>query len=174
MVFETKRLFLRELTVEDFSLSCTLLQDPEVMYAYEHAFSDEEVREWIGRMISRYREYGVGLWAVFLKETGEFAGQAGLTMQPCDGEQVLEIGYLLRRCYWGQGYAREAARGCLRYAAEVLDAQAVYCLIRDNNFASRRVALSLGMRVVKTVVKHYYGMDMPHLVYRLDLPGRDI
>ncbi|MGI5857046.1 MAG: GNAT family N-acetyltransferase [Candidatus Merdivicinus sp.] len=42
MKLETERLFLREMTSEDFQGLCGILQDPEVMYAYEHAFSDEE------------------------------------------------------------------------------------------------------------------------------------
>ena len=47
MIFETERLFARKLTREDFQGLCRILQDPEVMYAYEHAFSDGEVTEWL-------------------------------------------------------------------------------------------------------------------------------
>ena len=43
-VLETKRLLLRRLERADFGALCEILQDAEVMYAYEHAFSDEEVR----------------------------------------------------------------------------------------------------------------------------------
>ena len=52
----------------------------EVMYAYEHAFSDEEVQEWLDRQLGRYEEYGFGLWAVILKETGEMIGQCGICL----------------------------------------------------------------------------------------------
>lgn len=38
MVLETERLVLRKLTEQDFSDLCKILQDEEVMYAYEHAF----------------------------------------------------------------------------------------------------------------------------------------
>ena len=44
MVLETERLCLREMTREDYPDLCKILQDPEVMYAYEHVFSDEEAR----------------------------------------------------------------------------------------------------------------------------------
>ena len=105
-LLETERLGLRKMTQEDFPALCRILQDAEVMYAYEHAFSDAEVQEWLDRQLHRYEEYGnFGLWAVVLQETGEMIGQCGLTMQDADGEQVLEIGYLFQKAYWHKGYA---------------------------------------------------------------------
>lgn len=105
MIFETDRLYLREMEQTDFSSLCEILQDKEVMYAYEHAFTNYEVQEWLNRQIKRYEDYGFGLWAVILKDTNEMIGQCGLTMQDCDGNQVLEIGYLLKKKYWHNGYA---------------------------------------------------------------------
>ena len=66
-ILETERLRLRRMTQDDFPALCRILQDPDVMYAYEHAFSDEEVQEWLDRQLSRYAQYGFGLWAVELK-----------------------------------------------------------------------------------------------------------
>lgn len=53
MVLETKRLYLRKMNQGDYDALCRILQDPEVMYAYEHAFSDEEVQDWLDRQIRR-------------------------------------------------------------------------------------------------------------------------
>lgn len=162
---ETERLILRELTQQDYPDLCEILQDEQTMYAYEHAFSDQEAQEWLDRQIDRYKKDGFGLWAVLEKETGIFLGQAGLTMQDIGGELVPEIGYLFKRKYWHQGYASEAAIGCKNYAFHILGLPKVYSIIRDTNYASQRVAKRNGMTVVKTIVKHYYGMDMPHDVY---------
>ena len=65
---ETKRLILRKMTPSDREELCRILQDEEVMYAYEGAFSDEEVEAWLDRQLKRYEEDGFGLWAVILKE----------------------------------------------------------------------------------------------------------
>ena len=46
MRIETKRLILREMTENDLPALRKTLQDEEVMYAYEHAFSEEEVIKW--------------------------------------------------------------------------------------------------------------------------------
>lgn len=164
-ILHTQRLTLREMTQDDFPALCRILQDPQVMYAYEGPFSDEEVQDWLDRQITRYRQWGFGLWAVVLQETGEMIGQCGLTMQPWKDQQVLEIGYLLQRAYWHQGYATEAAAACREYAFHTLGAEEVCSIIRDTNTASQQVALRCGMTRSDNWIKHYRGIDMPHYRY---------
>ena len=166
-ILETERIYLRQLTQEDHAALCSLLQDAEVMYAYEHAFSAEEVQEWLDRQLTRYQEDGIGLWAIISKETGEFLGQCGLTWQETDQGRELEVGYLLKKAYWHKGYATEAAKACKDYAFYVLGKNRVTAIIRDNNLPSQRVAKRLGMVPERQFVKHYYGMDMPHIVYSI-------
>lgn len=165
MILETERLYLREMNQNDYEALCKILKDEETMYAYEGAFSDEEVQTWLDRQISRYREFGFGLWAVVLKETDEMIGQCGLTMQQWKDDEVLEIGYLFQRAYWHKGYATESAKACKKYAFEVLNAQEVCSIIRDTNIASQNVALRNGMTACDTWVKNYRNVDMPHFRY---------
>lgn len=162
MILETKRLYLREINQGDFNSLCKILQDEDTMYAYEGAFSDDEVQEWLDKQISRYQKWNFGLWAVILKETGEMIGQCGLTMQPWKGTEVLEIGYLFNRSFWHRGYATEAAEACKKYAFETLDADEVCSIIRDTNIASQNVAVRNGMTKADAWTKHYRGIDMPH------------
>ena len=173
MQIETTRLFMRELKQSDYDALCRILQDSEVMYAYEGAFSDEEVQEWLDKQLRRYREdNGLGLLAVILKESGEMIGQCGLTFQDCMGEKVIEVGYLFQKAFWHKGYAVEAARACKEYAFNVLKAEEVYSIIRDSNIASQRVAERNGMVRSGEFVKHYRGVDMPHFVYSVRRTGK--
>ena len=165
VILQTQRMLLRTLEDTDFDNLCTILQDAETMAAYEHAFEDWEVRDWLKRQQQRYQEDGVGLWACIHAQTGAFLGQAGLTMQPCDGERVLEIGYLFQKQYWHHGYATEAAVACKQYAFAVLGADKVYSIIRTTNLPSQRVAVRNGMQKEKQIQKFYYNMWMPHDVY---------
>ncbi len=165
MLLETDRLQLRELTQSDYPALCRILQDEEVMYAYEGAFSGEEVQDWLDHQLARYRRYGFGLWAVLLKETGEVIGQCGLTMQQWKEEEVLEVGYLFQRAHWHNGYATEAARACKTYAFDMLGAKEVCSIIRDTNTASQNVAVRNGMEKKDSWTKHYRGIDMPHFRY---------
>ena len=165
MILETERLYLRQLTQDDYAALCRILQDEETMYAYEGAFSDEEVQAWLERQFMRYETLGFGLWAVVLKESGEMIGQCGLTVQPWNGEEVLEIGYLFERKHWHHGYATEAAQACKHYAFEQLNAPEVCSIIRDSNTASQNVAIRNGMDIADTWTKHYRGVDMLHYRY---------
>lgn len=167
MILETNRLYLREMEAGDFAELYKMLQDKEVMYAYEHGFTRDEAEEWLERQRMRYQKYGFGLWAVILKKTDGMIGQCGLTMQDLNGKEVLEVGYLFQKEYWHQGYAIEAARACRDYAFETLKAERVYSIIRENNHASRHVAERNGMRATDKTIKHYYNMDMPHLAYSI-------
>ena len=170
MILETERLYLREMEQSDYNSLCRILQDKEVMYAYEGAFSDAETKEWLDRQISRYQKWGFGLWAVILKENGEMIGQCGLTMQDIPERKVVEIGYLFQKRYWHKGYATEAAKACKQYAFDKLKVGEVFSIIRDTNRASQEVARRNGMELAGTFVKHYRGVEMPHLVFSVSNP----
>ena len=167
MFLETERLYLREMEQSDFDSLCKILKDEETMYAYEGAFNDTEVQEWLDRQIARYQKYGFGLWAAVVKESGKMIGQCGLTMQPWKDKELLEIGYLFQREYWHRGYAVETAKACKKYAFEVLEADEVCSIIRDTNIASQNVAIRNGMAVTDTWTKHYRGIDMPHYCFAI-------
>ncbi len=165
MIIETKRLILREMKQTDFPSLCKILQNNDVMYAYEGQFSDDEVQSWLEKQLGNYKKYGFGLWAVVLKEIDSMIGQCGLTWQNYRDGKVLEIGYLFQKEYWHLGYASEAAIACKEYAFDTLNAEEVYSIIRDTNVPSQNVAKRNGMVCVNKFIKHYRGVDMPHLVF---------
>jgi len=165
MILETKRLWLREMEQSDYSSLCKILQDEEAMYAYEGVFSDDEVQSWLDKQIRNYEERGFGLWAVMLNGIDEMIGQCGLTMQEYGNKQILEVGYLFQKSFWGHGYATEAAIACKNYAFTKLNAAEVFSIIRDTNIASQNVAKRSGMTLADTFTKHYRGIDMPHFLF---------
>lgn len=170
-LLETERLYMRELRASDYAALCKILQDNEVMYAYEGAFSDAEAQAWLDKQLGNYKELGFGLWAVILKQTEEMIGQCGLTLQPYQEKQVLEVGYLFQKAFWGNGFATEAAKACKNYAFTTLNANEVFSIIRDTNIASQNVAKRNGMTRADTFIKHYRGIDMPHYLFSVSREG---
>lgn len=166
-ILETERTYLREMTQNDYEDLCEILQDVETMYAYEHAFTNIEVQNWLNKQLERYEQFGFGLWAVIDKKTECFIGQVGLTIQNVEGKEELEIGYLIKRKYWHNGYATEASIACKKYAFNCLNKDRVVSIIRDNNYASQNVAQRVGMKIESQFIKHYYNIDMPHYVYSI-------
>ena len=63
------------------------------------------LRELIEWNLQNYEEYGFGLWAVVLRETDEFIGDCGLTIQNIDGEFLPEIGYHIHNSNFPQAFA---------------------------------------------------------------------
>lgn len=165
MILETKRLALREMTQADFPALCKILQDDDVMYAYEGPFSSDEVQGWLDKQLKRYKEYGFGLWAVVLKETGTMIGQCGVSMQDYNSNKIMEVGYLFQKEHWHYGYASEAAIACKEYAFDKLKAKEIYSIIRDTNIPSQNVAIRNGMTCIEKFIKHYRGVDIPHFLF---------
>ena len=99
------------------------------------------------------------------RRTGEMVGQAGLTMQDCQGAAVPEVGYLLKRRFWGRGYAREGALACRDYAFEVLGMEQVYSIIKNDNLPSIRVAEAMSMKPVKEFDARYFNGPVRHILY---------
>lgn len=171
MILETKRLILREMTPQDYPALCAIMQDAEVMYAYEGPFSEDETRTWLARQQENYKVLGFGLWAVVCRQTGEMIGQCGVTMQSWDGARVPEVGYLFQKAHWHKGYATEAAIACKEYGFDILGLDEVFSIIRDTNLPSQRVALRNGMSERARMIKHYRGAVIPHLVFSVRRPG---
>ena len=100
MRIETNRLILRDYTMADYAALYEILSDPETMQHYPSPFDEKRTRDWIQWNLDNYRKYGFGLWAVTLKETDEFIGDCGITLQNIDGEMLPEIGYHIHKAHW--------------------------------------------------------------------------
>ena len=149
MRIDSERLFLREMTMDDFDALYKVLADREIMQHYPYTFDEERVRAWIQRNMDRYKEFGFGLWAVCLKETGEMIGDCGLTLQNIEGEMLPEIGYHINKKHWRKGFAKEAARACRDWVFEHTSYNEIYSYMKYTNIGSYSTALANGMKKVK-------------------------
>ena len=148
MIIETERLFLREMTEEDFPALYKVLGDSNIMKHYPYTFDENRVRDWISRNIERYRVFGFGLWAVCLKETGALIGDCGLTMQLIRGEIKPEIGYHIRGDKQRLGYAKEAAIAVRDWTFDNTPFNIVYSYMKHTNEPSVKTAISYGCKQV--------------------------
>ena len=149
MTLETERLILREYTMDDFVPLYQIMSDPETMRHYPAPFDEEKTRGWIEWNLDNYKKYGWGLWAVVLKESGDFIGDCGITLQNIDGQELPEIGWHINKKYWRRGFAKEAARAVCDWLFENTDFDSVYSYMKHTNVASYSTALAIGMKKVK-------------------------
>ena len=108
IIMETPRLIIREYVQEDFEGLRAIICDAETMKYYPRPYDENGVTRWLNWCIKSYADNGFGLWALELKETGEFIGDCGISLQNIDGEILHEIGYHINKRFWRRGYAKEA------------------------------------------------------------------
>jgi RimJ/RimL family protein N-acetyltransferase len=155
IILETKRLQLREMTIEDVDSLFPILSDPIAMQYYPKPFDRIMTIEWIEWNLRNYSTYGFGLWGVIHKADGQFIGDCGLTIQCVDDIRETEIGYHIMRSYWNQGMATEGARACRDFAFDKLKSRRVISWMHPDNIASRRVSEKIGMRLEKETVDKF-------------------
>ena len=163
MKIETKRLILREYTLDDFDELYSLLSDPITMSHYPKPYDENGTKRWIDWCINSYKNNRFGLWALVLKETNTFIGDCGLSMQNIDGESLPEIGYHIKKEYWRNGYAKEAATAVKEWAFANTDFETLYSYMTKDNIGSYKTAESIGMRKIK----EYIDGDEHLLVYSI-------
>jgi [ribosomal protein S5]-alanine N-acetyltransferase len=166
VIVETPRLALRTLGMEDAPELQILFSDPEVMRFYDGLRDLTATRAWIARHTAFYRTRGCGVWGVEAKGAPELLGYCGLIPQDVEGEEELEIGYLLGRRHWGHGYATEAAAACRDVAFDRFAVPRVVSLIAPANARSIAVARRVGMTFRREIEK----WDRAIAVYALDRP----
>lgn len=164
---DTNRLRFRKLVENDDQLICEMFADDYACRFYPDADIDF-ARRWIKKTLDRYRNEGHGLWGLELKDSGEFVGDCGLTIQQVDSKPELEIGYHIVLKHRRKGYATEAAKACLVHAFKHTDHERVISLVHKENVASQKVAEQVHKLRSETV-----RFGNPHWVYYTERSGID-
>ena len=166
VTLETERLILRMWRNADFEEYAELCADPEVMrFLGGKVFDRTEAWRQMASMIGHWYLRGYGIWAVEEKDSGRLAGRIGC-INP-EGWPGFEVGWTLKREFWGKGYATEAGRRALEYGFNELDKPHIISLIHPENRASIRVAERLGetlegtARIMGDIDVLVYGIDRP-------------
>jgi len=145
---ETNRLILREFRANDEAAVHAYASDAEVtrlmiwgpntleMTQTFLASALEEQEQWPRPFVSLLIER---------KSDGRAIGSIGLRVRD-EKYRTGDIGYVLARAYWRQGYMTEAARAILDVAFRKLDFHRVWATCEARNRASYGVMEKLGMR----------------------------
>ncbi|QQK75552.1 GNAT family N-acetyltransferase [Salicibibacter cibarius] len=166
-MFNSDRLYFREIAEEDRKPLEDLFADPAVMRFADGTKTKRGTGEWMEQSYRDYRSFGVGYWVAEKRGNGEFVGQCGFRPQKIQGQIHMGFGYLLARNAWGEGYGKEAAYACSNFAFEQLAIDELTSIIHPQNIPSIKIARFLGMEKQDRIRKHCQWMD----VYRLENPG---
>ena len=131
---ETKRLFLREWTMQDLDAWAAILSDAEVMRYYPKPFDRQNVQDWIAWNLENYRTDGFGLWAVHLRATGELLGDCGITMQQIHGSVCRRLGFI-EEIRLGAGIRHRGSKSLLGVGHAADGFSSVLLLPEEHEFA---------------------------------------
>ena len=143
-----------------------MLGDPEVMQYYPKTEDRAGAADSIQRQMDRYAQWGYGPWLVMNKETSQPIGRVGLIHQVVGGVSEVEVGYMIHRPFWRQGFAFEAAAACRDYAFSTFNRERVISLVRLENLPSQAVARKMGMQPEKETI-HW---NLRHIVFAMERP----
>jgi RimJ/RimL family protein N-acetyltransferase len=140
----TERLTLRQWRDSDREPFAELNADPETMRFFPAPLTREESDAFADRITVHIDEHGWGLWAVEVAGGARFVGFVGLSV-PHFAPKLVEVGWRLHPDHWGNGYATEAARACVRFGFEELGLEEIVSSTTVANAPSRRVMERIGM-----------------------------
>lgn len=126
----------------DFDLANAIWGDPDVVKLNGGPFTKAQVEARLAAEIANQEAHGFQYWPVFRRDTDENIGCCGLRPR-CAEDGVFELGYQFRPSAWGKGYASEAGRAVIAWAAGNA-VTALFAGHHPDNHASKRVLMRLG------------------------------
>lgn len=140
----TDQLYLREFQKSDAKDLYFLNSDPEVLkYTGDIAFLSEAETESFIEAYDHYKNFKMGRWAVILKDSNDFVGWCGLKHNE-DGK--IDLGYRLKKAYWGKGLATQASIACLDYGFNSLFLDKIIGRTSIHNIAGQKVLEKCGFQ----------------------------
>ena len=154
-ILETKRCYLREMTLEDVDRLFEIYEGDGMTDYMEGLLPYEEEKAYTKAYIQQmYSYYGFGFWMILEKKTGHIIGKAGVNLMEDEGELRLELGYLIAKEAQRKGYALECCRAILSYVKEELGYEEVWCYIQTGNEPSIKLAEKLGFVYVGEKIRN--------------------
>jgi ribosomal-protein-alanine N-acetyltransferase len=168
---ESQRLLLRGREPEDAEAIFRYASDPEVTPHMPWAPSQSlaDVWDFLDGLTAHNYEQEELDYAIALRSAPELLiGGVGVFWQPRH-HRVMELGYVLAKEHWGQGYVPEAARALIEFAFRTTPVERIYAPIFAENAKSRRAAEKMGLRfegVLRSAVE-FRGQRRDEAIYAI-------
>ena len=165
----SKRLGFGTWSNDDLDLAFGLWGDFEVTKLFDGRgpHSRDQVKHRLSQEITTQSKHGFQYWPVFLLESGDHVGCAGL--RPYDASRnILEIGFHIRPNHWRKGYASEAAYAVMDYALVSLRVAGLFAGHNPNNVVSRNLLIKLGFNYTHDEFYKPTGLEHPSYLLKAE------
>jgi RimJ/RimL family protein N-acetyltransferase len=144
---EADRVRLRHLEESDTDSLFDIFSDPEAMRFWSWSPFKEraEAAKLLGEIQEFWRQKSLFQWGIALKEDDKIIGTTTLFRLDAKSRRA-EIGYILNRRHWGNGYANEALTALLDFAFGKMNLHRVEADIEPRNRGSVKTVERLGFQ----------------------------
>ncbi|KAJ3437487.1 acetyltransferase [Anaeramoeba flamelloides] len=165
----TKRIGFRLWSLNDLDLAVGLWGDPKVTKLIDSrgTLTEKDVKKRLEQEITMESKHGIQYWPIFLLESGEHIGCAGL--RPYKADQTFEIGFHICSRFWRKGYAFEAATALIDHAFNTIGIQSLFAGHNPKNSASKNLLLKLGFTYTHDEYYEPTGLDHPSYLLTREL-----
>lgn len=163
---KTKRIGFSRWNDADLNLATQLWGDKEVtsFICATGMFIKQDIIDRLETEVHNDKLFHIQYWPIFELSTEELIGCCGI--RPFTSEtHSYEVGFHLRKKYWGMGYASEAAKVVIDYSFTVLKANKLYAGHHPQNEASKKLLTKLGFQYIGE--NFYEGTGLYHPSYEL-------
>lgn len=157
---ETDRLIIRDNIKTDLNDLYELTSDAQAM-RFMKSTKIETIREAkrnlkISIRESKRKDRVKYYFAIIDKSTAEYVGAIGYVVEAKDGNsgKVVELGYFIKKQFWNKGYVTEAGQAVMRYAFEEDNVEKIEASCLEENRASERIMMKLGLTQEGLLKKH--------------------
>lgn len=164
ITFETTRLILRKVTLQDIDNIFEYCTNPNVAryVTWDAHQSLEDTKKFINYALDSYKVGAPEPMAIILKDDPKqrMIGSVGL-IPASPKNRTFELGYIIAEEYWGKGIVAEAAKPLINFGFKHFAMQRLQCRCDILNPQSSRVMEKLGMQYEGTLKASMYLKGKP-------------
>jgi RimJ/RimL family protein N-acetyltransferase len=164
-MIETARMLLRPWRDDVAVELLRLFGDPDVRG--DRHIPPERIAGFHASTLRQWRWRGFGPWAALDKATGEFIGRLGLDhLDDWPGPDKIEVGFELRKAWWGRGLATEGALAALDFGFVQHGLERIISVTAAAHTRARRVMEKAGLTYRET--RYWMRPDVPVVMYAIE------
>ncbi|EGU61156.1 acetyltransferase (GNAT) family protein [Vibrio nigripulchritudo ATCC 27043] len=159
-MIKSARLELRKFIPNDKEPMLSLLQDKDFMaFSPTGVMTKQQAELRFQGLLDAFSKKGIGKFAVIESVSAELIGYCGIESFQYKGEEVVELGYRIKKSARGKGYAQEASQAALRFAKQSGYTK-VLALAELDNAPSHHILYKLGFEASEK--GHYQNMPVQY------------
>ncbi|WP_428229483.1 GNAT family N-acetyltransferase [Flavobacterium sp.] len=151
-LYQSPKIIIRQFLPQEQQIFLALFEDHQVTQ-YLPNTSPERYAEMFTELLENYEKKNLSRWAIFDTTNNNFIGMCVARIFAYNTHQI-EIGYVLRRAYWGKGIATEVCKAMTQYSFANTNTKEVVAITDLSNSGSQNVLQKAGFQRLNNLMRN--------------------